>query len=205
MKEETNFGGHWNRGHIGPAVLEYFKENKKCKTFLDVGCGQGFNVAYAKEVMDYDAYGIEGDPSAFEKPLTNNLYQHDFENNGKFMQAIPKIDLAWCVSVSEHIAEPSVPDFLDVFKNCKWIVFTWCPIGFPGYHHVNCQTASYWIQKFRQIGFSFRREETKKLKKAFTSLVMIKTPFWRDEKLNKKQVQKMYLTKWGLIFKNDTA
>ena len=25
MIEDTNFGGHWNRGHINGALLKYFK------------------------------------------------------------------------------------------------------------------------------------------------------------------------------------
>ena len=34
MIEDTNFGGHWNRGHINGALLKYFKDKKQCKTFL---------------------------------------------------------------------------------------------------------------------------------------------------------------------------
>jgi hypothetical protein len=33
---------------------------------------------------------------------------------------------------------------------------------------------------------------------------MIKTPYWRDNKLNSKKVPKAYLRKWGMIFKNDS-
>ena len=33
-----------------------------------------------------------------------------------FYHHIPNIDLGWCVSVSEHIEERAVYDFLDVFK-----------------------------------------------------------------------------------------
>tara|TARA_X000001388_G_scaffold66143_1_gene52875 strand:+ start:4274 stop:4894 length:621 start_codon:yes stop_codon:yes gene_type:complete len=204
MIEETNFGGHWNRGHVNPNVLRFFKNIKQCKTFLDIGCGNGLNVAFAKEVYDYDAYGIEGDPSAHKNPIIGNLFKHDFEKDGKFNHHIPNIDLGWCVSVSEHIEERAVYDFLDVFKKCKWVVFTWCPIGFPGYHHVNCQEAPYWIEKFKEINFSYCPKLTAKLKYDFAKLVMIKTPYWRDTRLNAKKVGKKYLWSWGMIFKNDT-
>ena len=92
MIEETNFGGHWNRGHVNPNVLRFFKNIKQCKTFLDIGCGNGLNVAFAKEVYDYDAYGIEGDPSAHKNPIIGNLFKHDFEKDGKFNHHIPNID-----------------------------------------------------------------------------------------------------------------
>ena len=204
MIEGANFGGHWNRGHVNPNVLRFFKNIKQCKTFLDIGCGNGLNVAFAKEVYEYDAYGIEGDPSAHENPIIKNIFKHDFEKDGKFNHDIPNIDLGWCVSVSEHIEERAVYDFLDVFKKCKWVVFTWCPIGFPGYHHVNCQEAPYWIEKFKEINFSYCPKLTAKLKYDFAKLVMIKTPYWRDNRLNAKKVRKKYLWAWGMIFKNDT-
>ena len=204
MIEDTNFGGHWNRGHINGALLKYFKDKKQCKTFLDIGCGNGLNVAFANEVMEYDAYGIEGDPSAHINPITKNLFKHDFENDGKFKQELPNIDLGWCVSVSEHIEEKNVYDFVDVFQKCNWVVFTWCPPGYPGYHHVNCQKAPYWIDKFRQINFTFDYKLTNRLLYHFSKLVMIKTPYWRDNKLNSKKVPKAYLRKWGMIFKNDS-
>jgi hypothetical protein len=83
-------------------------------------------------------------------------------------------------------------------------VFTWCPPGYPGYHHVNCQKAPYWIDKFREINFTFDYKLTNRLLYHFSKLVMIKTPYWRDNKLNSKKVPKAYLRKWGMIFKNDS-
>ena len=198
---DKNTGGHWNRGHVSNKLLRYFKKKLKCKTMLDVGCGMGFNVALASERHGYKAYGLEGDSEALENPLCENLYKHDFENDGVVtIKEIPDdIDLIWSVSVSEHIKEDKVANYIDIFKRGKYIVFTWCPIGFPGFHHVNCQEAPYWIKKFQDIGYKLDDELTRVVKKQ-SDLVMVKAPHWRPGDHNKKEVSKMYLRKWGLCF-----
>lgn len=169
---------------------------------LDVGCGAGHNVALAREKYDYEAYGIEGDADVFNEPLCDNLFQHDFESDGKFNeQSVPnKIDLVWSVSVSEHIDQANVWDYLDVFKRGQYVVFTWCPLDYLGYHHVNCQEAPYWIEKFKSIGFSVDETLTQVVKNQ-SNLVMVKSLYWRDKKFNQKQVPKIYLKQWGLCFK----
>ena len=168
---------------------------------LDVGCGTGFNVALAKEKYGYTAYGLEGDGDALENPLCEDLYKHDFENDGLVtIKEIPdEFDLIWSVSVSEHIEEDKVSNYMDIFKRGKYIIFTWCPIGFPGFHHVNCQEAPYWEKKFQDIGYKLDEELTRVVKNK-SDLCMIKAPFWRAGNHNKKVVPKKYLRKWGLCF-----
>jgi SAM-dependent methyltransferase len=168
---------------------------------LDVGCGVGLNVAFANECHGYTAYGIEGDGDALIDPVCGNLFKHDFEHDGKLnIKEIPEqVDLIWSVSVSEHIEEDKVHNYMDVFKRGKYIIFTWCPLDWPGFHHVNCQEAPYWIDKFRDIGFKLDTELTRVVKTK-SDLKMIKSPHWRDSSLNNKQVSKMYLREWGLCF-----
>jgi hypothetical protein len=37
-------------------------------------------------------------------------------------------------------------------------MLTYVPPGQPGWHHVNCQPAEYWIEKMRAIEFRFDAE-----------------------------------------------
>ena len=198
---ENNTGGHWNRGHVSRYLLDHFKTKLGCKTMLDVGCGVGFNVAYAKEQHGYDAYGIEGDSDALVNPICANLYKHDFENDGDVdIKDLPgDFDLVWSVSVSEHIDESKVHHYMDIFKRAKYVIFTWCPLDWPGYHHVNCQEAPYWIDKFKEIGYKLDQSLTR-IVREHSDLKMIKSAYWRDPSLNNKQVPKMYLREWGLCF-----
>jgi|TARA_A100001015_G_scaffold258844_1_gene302350 SAM-dependent methyltransferase len=196
-----NTGGHNHKGHVSEFLLDLFKR-MGCKSLLDVGCGVGHNVALAREKFGYEAYGIEGDADVFEKPLCSNIFKHDFERDGTFTDdALPRnIDLVWSVSVSEHIEQDKVLDYLDVFKRGRYVVFTWCPLDYQGYHHVNCQEAPYWIDKFRSIGFDIDQSMTKVIKER-SNLVMVKSAYWRDSSFNQKRVPKMYLNQWGLCFK----
>jgi len=197
----NNTGGHWSRGHVSPYLLDYFRTQLDCKTMLDVGCGVGLNVAFAKEQHGYTAYGIEGDSDALVNPICDNLFKHDFENDGvvKIKEIPDQIDLIWSVSVSEHIDGSKVHNYMDIFKRAKYVIFTWCPIGWPGHHHVNCQEAPYWIDKFEEIGYELNQPLTRIVKEK-SNLNMIKSVYWRDPLLNNKQVPKMYLREWGLCF-----
>ena len=193
-----NVGGSNNYGHISTKALEYFK-HLGCKTMLDIGCGVGLNVSYASEVLGYDAWGIEGDPSC--KPIVKNFVLHDFENDGfldKTKLPHQEFDLVYCVVVSEHIEHSANAQFMDALSLGKYVLFTWCEPGYPGYHHVNCQFPDYWIPKFEALGYKYSISKTKKIKNK--NLYMVKKPYWRNNLLNNKNIYKPYLRDWGMVF-----
>ena len=194
----NNVGGSNNYGHISSKALEYF-QNLGCKTMLDIGCGVGLNVSYASEVLGYDAWGIEGDPKC--KPIVKNFVLHDFENDGfldKTKLPHKEFDLVYCVVVSEHIEHSANAQFMDALSLGKFVLFTWCEPGYPGYHHVNCQFPDYWIPKFEALGYKYSITKTKKIKNK--NLYMVKKPYWRDNSLNRKNIFKPYLRDWGMVF-----
>ncbi len=194
----NNVGGSNNYGHISSKALEYF-QNLGCKTMLDIGCGVGLNVSYASEVLGYDAWGIEGDPKC--KPIVENFVLHDFENDGfldKTKLPHKEFDLVYCVVVSEHIEHSANAQFMDALSLGKYVLFTWCEPGYPGYHHVNCQFPDYWIPKFEALGYKYSITKTKKIKNK--NLYMVKKPYWRDNSLNRKNIFKPYLRDWGMVF-----
>jgi hypothetical protein len=47
---------------------------------------------------------------------------------------------------------------MKTFEKCKVVAMTHAVPGQPGYHHVNCQPAEYWIKKLEGIGFKYNEE-----------------------------------------------
>ena len=197
----NNVGGSNNYGHVSPKLLTRFKE-LGCKTMLDIGCGVGMNVAYANEMLGYEGYGLEGDAGCVPHKLIDNIILHDFENDGfidKSKLPYKEFDLVYCVVVSEHIEDSANAQFMDALALGKWVVFTWCEPGYPGYHHVNCQFPDYWIPKFEQKGYKHLKDKSADARNC--PLYMYKQPWWRGEQYNQKQVRKPYLRDWGMVFK----
>ena len=200
---EDNTGGNWNKGHVDAHTLKHFYDSFDCKSILDIGCGTGLTLSYAKEKIGYEKiFGLEGHKESVDNALVEEIHLHDFEKDCQFKFPIGKdeFDLGWCVSVAEHIEEKHVWCLMDAFTRCKHVVFTGCPPGYPGYHHVNCHLDGYWREKFDKIGYELLVDDTRKMRKR-NRLMMTKEPWWREGNFNTKQVFKMYIKKWGLIFR----
>ena len=202
---EDNTGGNWNKGHICNWTLTHFYQEYDCRSLLDIGCGAGQLLAFAKESTGYkNVMGIDGHKESVNNKWTSNIHLHDYERDGIFKwQNNNEFDLGWCVSMAEHVEEDKLDDLMESFTHCKYVVFTGCAPGTPGYHHVNCRVDDYWIQQFKKIGYSIMPKLTKKMRKD-NRLKMIKEPYWRKGPLkNTKTVRKGYLFRWGLLFSRD--
>jgi len=184
---------HNNRGHVCDWTLNYFKTTHGSKTFLDIGAGIGLNCVWAEKYHGYTSTGIEAD-GACEK-IHNNIVIHDFVSNG-VCEFDETFDLGWSVATSEHIDEVAADDYVKTFLACKTVVFTWCPPGYSGYHHVNCQPQSYWINKFQKHGFVFDQ--------SLSTLVAVNCKLRMVKSLDKqrKSVPKGYLRDWATVFHN---
>jgi len=127
---------------------------------------------------------------------------HDFENDGfldKSRLPHQEFDLVYCVVVSEHIEDSANAQFMDALSLGKYVVFTWCTPGYPGYHHVNCQLPEYWIPKFESKGYTYLPDRSRDIQRM--PLNMFKQPWWRGKQYNPKQVRKPYIKDWGMVFK----
>jgi SAM-dependent methyltransferase len=158
-------------GHVGgcningdpatelPKTWKHIVDQLNIKSVIDVGCGFGFHTKYFKEQLGCKVLGIEGSSKVVELSLLpNEIIHHDY-TAGPF---VPNevFDLCWTIEFVEHVSEKYVQNFIDTFKQCKYLAMTHGLPGQGGYHHVNCQPAKYWIDILRRNGFSLMADFT---------------------------------------------
>lgn len=154
-----HLGGHANTTHVDRGALIYLMEAYEVGTMVDLGCGPGGQVREAQG-LGIQAFGVDGDWTCGPEEV------HDF-TVGPFPYA-PRVDLVWCVEFLEHIEERYLPNVMPFFCNAEVVVISAAPPGKGGHHHVNCQGAGYWIEKFYEEGFGPDRGSTMALRGAST-------------------------------------
>lgn len=119
-------------------------------TFLDVGCAEGHAMRWWVE-HGVNTLGVEGCPTAVRNHLLPHcVVQHDF-TTGPWSPPTP-IDVAWCCEVVEHVEEAYTPNLLAAFSTTRMAFVSHAVPRQSGYHHVNCQDAPYWIDRFAATG-----------------------------------------------------
>ena len=168
-------GGHFCRTNMDTGAFDVMIDNCHAHSFIDVGCGTGGMVAYAKWKGLY-SIGIDGDTS-----LPNHTFRvyYDFTIGDSEKLLTRDIDLLWTVEFLEHIEEKFLPNLLGVFKKARQIISTAATPGQLGYHHVNCRDAQYWCQWFAYHGFEMDLELTAKIRARST----MRSNFMRDNGL----------------------
>lgn len=132
---------------FAPSVWRYMVERFAVRTVLDVGSGRGhaadwFHRAGCR-VVAIDASEANVRSALFPTVL------HDLTHGAMSCPA----DLVHCQEVAEHIPEAHVGNFLDTLANGAVIVMSHAEPGQPGYHHVNCQPAAYWVERMAARGY----------------------------------------------------
>lgn len=159
-KNDPHLGGHGFSTHIDLGILNFFKSEYKCKSYLDIGCGLG-GMVYEANKLGYDVLGIDGDyrlkrdnPEFFklcdftkETPVINKNY-----------------DLGYSCEFVEHVQEKYLDNYMKVFQKSKIVCMTFAPEGTPGYHHVNCKNTDYWIDIFQKYSFYYDEKLTKNIR-----------------------------------------
>jgi hypothetical protein len=128
------------------------------KSVADIGCGQGFSTQYFLN-KNIDCVGIEGGKIAFNSsPVKDHLILHDYTKGP--LKIDRRFDAAWTCEFVEHVEEKYCNHFLHTFSLCDKIFMTHANVGQEGYHHVNCQPSSYWIEKLNALGFKYDNDAT---------------------------------------------
>ena len=163
-KLAKHLGGHANVTHLDHGALDWAIEKWAPKTMLDIGCGPGGMVELANQ-RGLDAMGVDGDHT-LKRYDESKFTIHDFTKGPVPDQ--PKYDLGWSVEFLEHVYEEFMPHYMQSFQNCKVVIATYAPPGWPGHHHVNCQKEVYWYEKFAEYGLDFDADLTAELRQIST-------------------------------------
>lgn len=152
---EGHLGGYVAGGDPAtylPDLWDWLVDDLGVKSVIDIGCGDGVALDHFVE-RGCKGLGIEGIPQE-----NSNIVQHDY-SLGPFVPK-RKFDLAWCCEFVEHVEEKFARNFLKTFESAKIVLMTHADKDQPGHHHVNCQSAQYWVTSMMTIGFEFDPELT---------------------------------------------
>lgn len=137
-----HLGGHYGYTNMDKPTLDYLIKRFHVKSMLDIGCGTGGMVEYARS-LGIDARGVDGDPNMQSEFVDT----HDFTKGVLVPER--EYDLIWSVEFVEHVEEEFVQNILETFKSGKVLMMTHALPKQGGKHHVNLQWADYWIIKLQ--------------------------------------------------------
>ena len=138
-----------------PELWLWFMSSLNVRSVIDVGCAEGvcpsFFLAYGCDVR-----GVDGSRLAKSQSRMPEFHDvHDFED-GPYVPP-SRYDLVWCCEFVEHVDERYVDNFMETFKSSRrFVALCHAFPGQPGWHHVNCQWAEYWIERVEAIGYRYR-------------------------------------------------
>ena len=158
MKLPIHLGGHMNVTHIDEGTIDYMMGKYNIKSSYDLGCGPGGMVDLMNN-KGIESTGIDGDYTISRKCP---IIIHDFNTGGLELDIR---DLCWSVEFLEHVYEQYMDNYFTVFNVCKYVVCTANSNENQGHHHVNAKPSSYWIDKFKERGFEYNKEDTVYIKK----------------------------------------
>jgi SAM-dependent methyltransferase len=159
--KDPHLGGNIKAGDpftYSPSVWNYVIDRFCIGTALDIGSGSG-HASYYLHSKGVKVVAVEG----FRENVENSLYPavlHDLTQG----PIVTRVDLVHCQEVVEHIEELYLDNLLDSFKCGKFLLMTHALPGQGGYHHVNCQPPSYWIDHLATRHFRLMVEDTKRVK-----------------------------------------
>jgi len=152
----TEQGGDPSGWH--PEVWDLLCSRFEINSMLDIGCGVGTSQLFF-ERNGINNLGIDGTDKVIPfHRMVNNLIIHDL-TLGPFKHG--DFDLVWSCDVFEHIEEKFIQNIFDTLNasNAKIIAFAAAPVGWGGYHHVNCQNPPYWIEKMAEFCSGYTYDE----------------------------------------------
>jgi SAM-dependent methyltransferase len=133
-------------------VVPYLMDIFNPSSVVDIGCGTGAWLTTFAENGVIDIFGVDGSYNEFApKILGDNFMAADLSENFIIDK---KFDLAITLEVAEHISEFSADIFVqNVCRLSNNIVWSAAVPGQRGLNHINEQFPSYWIPKFKSLGY----------------------------------------------------
>lgn len=172
MKDFSHLGGSGPNGDpvtFMPDVWGYVCYKYGLRSVLDIGCALGFNARWLFD-RGYDVMGVEGFPDYVNgnKLPQDRVVLHDY-TEGPWVPPHHEFDLGLATEFVEHVEARFVPNFVETFKYCRYILMTHALPGQGGVHHVNERDSAYWVEILAAAGFEHLEDETERLRATYTS------------------------------------
>ena len=137
-------------------VAEIINSKIAFHSVFDIGCGMGIYLEefhlLGKEALgcDFSVDGLRISPKQF------TVFQADAT---KPIALNRKFDLLICFEVAEHIQKKHSRQLVaNCTSNSDTVLFTAAPVGQGGVGHINEQPYQFWIDLFREQGFTLDNE-----------------------------------------------
>ena len=145
-----------------------FHEVLGVNSIVDFGCSIGTYLEYFLSV-GCDVRGFEYCYEECKKNIEKVKGLSPFISFGDVTTKIEtsqKYELAMSTEVAEHIPENKSDVLVDNLCNSsdKYILFTAARKGQGGTGHINCQDPEYWIEKFKEKGWSLNQSLVDKIR-----------------------------------------
>ncbi|PKN13215.1 MAG: hypothetical protein CVU69_02625 [Deltaproteobacteria bacterium HGW-Deltaproteobacteria-4] len=137
-------------------VAQIIDEHIDFSSLFDIGCGMGIYLEefhrLGKDVLgcDFSADGLRLAPKEF------TVFQADAT---KPVLLNRKYDVVACFEVAEHIPTRHSRQLVsNCINNGRAVLFTSAPVGQGGIGHINEQPYEFWIDIFKDKGFSYQEK-----------------------------------------------
>lgn len=159
----THLGGYLKDGDPNtylPDIWGYIALKYNIGSVLDIGCGTGQALKWFRDYRKAHVIGIEGHDDAIKDAFVPRevLIKHDYTEGPLTLKGV--YDLGLSLEFLEHVEERYIENFMTTFKSCRYILVSHAIPGQDGFHHVNCQTKQYWLERFSMHSIKEIAEET---------------------------------------------
>jgi hypothetical protein len=142
-----------------PKTWAYVVERFAISSVMDLGSGGGYaaDYFYCRGLKTVAVDGLYENVRASSYPAIC----HDLTRG----PVITSVDLVHCQEVVEHIDESYLGSLLSSLACGRVILMTHALPGQGGYHHVNEQPESYWVECLEDKGYNLLVEDTARVRR----------------------------------------
>ncbi len=160
---QQHLGGNYpfkDTASFVPHVWSYLINRFNIKTAVDLGGGYGFCTEWML-ANNVQCVNVDGLQHNIDNAVVSGSVLHDL-TNGPLEH--PPVDFVNCIEVVEHIKEEYIDNLMKSLALGQYVLLTHARPGQVGYHHVNCQSADYWVEKFDKYSYKLSEEDTKAIR-----------------------------------------
>jgi 2-polyprenyl-3-methyl-5-hydroxy-6-metoxy-1,4-benzoquinol methylase len=175
-RKKLSYEGEGEPEHIGgfkkndsqsfePQLWTWMINILRVSSLIDVGCGVGISTKWFLD-NGVNVTCVEGSPSAVQNSLVpERVVEHDY-TQGPWWDSDKIYDAVWSCEFLEHVDPQHIANYMATFSRARMVFATHAIWG--GWHHVVIRETWWWVQIFKDYGFEYMPELTKKSKDVIT-------------------------------------